>query len=1055
MSDPTPSLGSELESLVGQVIEEFQQRAARGEQPAVEDYARRHPPIAEVLRQVLPTVRLLQEPAAGAAPPRPPSDLEGYEILREVGRGGMGVVYEARHLRLNRVVALKMVLAGRHARPEDLLRFLAEAEAVARLQHPNIVQVFETGHHNGLPYFTLEFVAGGSLSARLNGTPLRPSDAAPLLETLARAVHHAHQKGVIHRDLKPANVLLAAGGVASAGQDGSAKPQAVPKITDFGLAKRVEGGASLTRAGAILGTPGYMAPEQARGGTREVGPHTDTWALGAILYECLTGRPPFQGPAPADTLLQVIHDEPVPPRRLQPGVPRDLETICLKCLQKEPARRYATAEALADDLQRFQAGEPIRARPVGPLGRGWRWCRRNPAVAALTTLTALVFVAGFVLVAVQGRRAQRNFTAAEAERRRADGERDRAEEEKQVAEAVRGFLEHGLLLQADPGTQADTLRVWGGGLTPTDDPTVKGLLDRAAAELAPDRIEAKFPRQPRVQAEVLRTVGYAYLGVGEYRQAIDHLARARDQMSGVLGVDHPYTLTTSHNLAVAHLLAGHTAEAVTLLEEVRDARRIGLGPDDPNTLTTLDNLAVAYREAGEGARAIALLEEVRAAREARVGPMHPSTLPTLDHLGAAYQRAGRTGEAIALLEQVRDAREDTPGRDHPSTLTTLHNLAVAYREAGRAADAIALFEEVRDARLEKLGLLHRDTLLTLIELALAYGKGPSVKTVRLLEEVRGACELAPPLPEFSEHLVALNRVGSRSGSPEKKPEALPLLERTRDACVSRLGPDHPQTLLTMNSLALACWAGKLDRSVPLFEETLRLREAALGPNHPDTLVTMVNLGVNYRAVGKQAEGVVLLEEALARARKGPGPRPVARAGKDPGPRGLAHTEFRSIALVLAETYDRSALYARSEPLYQEVIEKHRKTYGPAQPPEVADQLNLARNLLRQRKGRDAERILTQVVAMFQQTPLPSSGWRAFEAKALLGRALLDQEKYDEAEALLRAGYQGLKVRRAQVPLHERVRLREALDWLIELAESREDKEAAEKWRKEREAAYPR
>jgi serine/threonine-protein kinase len=258
----------------------------------------------------------------------------GYEILGELGRGGMGVVFQARRLKLNRVVALKMVLAGGHAGPDDLARFLAEAEAVAALQHPHIVQLHDFGEHNGLPFFTLEFVPGGSLADKLRGTPLQPKEAARVVEQLAQAVQYAHGKGIVHRDLKPANVLLAEGGT--------------PKVTDFGLAKRVEVGSGLTATGAILGTPSYMAPEQAGGHGKRVGPAADVYALGAILYECLTGRPPFRAATAFDTVLQVLSAEPVPPGRLLPGLPRDLETVCLKCLHKERNKRYASAAELAE-----------------------------------------------------------------------------------------------------------------------------------------------------------------------------------------------------------------------------------------------------------------------------------------------------------------------------------------------------------------------------------------------------------------------------------------------------------------------------------------------------------------------------------------------------------------------------------------------------------------------------------------------------------------------------------------------------------------------------------
>jgi WD40 repeat protein len=346
----------------------------------------------------------------------------GYEILSTLGRGGMGVVYQARQTKLNRLVALKMILAGGHAGEADLARFATEAEAIARLQHPNIVQVYEVGAHEGRPFFSLEFCAGGSLDRKLGGTPLPPVEAARLVETLARAMHAAHQANVIHRDLKPANVLLL--------EDGT------PKITDFGLAKKLDE-VGQTQSGAIMGTPSYMAPEQAGGPSKQMGPAVDVYALGAILYECLTGRPPFKAATALDTLMQVVADEPVPPTQLQSKTPKDLETICLKCLQKEPTKRYASSAALADDLGRFRAGEPIRARPVGRLERVVKWVRRNPAVAGLTAAVLLVLVAGTLvstLFAVDARW-QANETARE--KRQAEDNLTRAEEKEREAVAAR------------------------------------------------------------------------------------------------------------------------------------------------------------------------------------------------------------------------------------------------------------------------------------------------------------------------------------------------------------------------------------------------------------------------------------------------------------------------------------------------------------------------------------------------------------------------------------------------------------------------------------------
>jgi eukaryotic-like serine/threonine-protein kinase len=300
-------------------------------------------------------------PTLAATPPvRPAEEVEGlqvagYELLGVLGRGGMGVVYKARQVALNRTVALKMVLAGSHAAAEDRVRFRTEAEAVALLQHPNIVQIYEIGEHDGRPFFSLEYCAGGSLAGKLDGTPLPSRQAAQLIETLARTMHAAHEQGVVHRDLKPANVLLT--------KDGT------PKITDFGLAKQLGSAKGQTQTGAIMGTPSYMAPEQAAGKTKDVGPPADIYALGAILYELLTGRPPFKAETPMETVMQTLENEPVPPSLLNPKLDRDLETICLKCLEKDPAHRYPSAADLADDLDRYGQGESISARSFNVLER--------------------------------------------------------------------------------------------------------------------------------------------------------------------------------------------------------------------------------------------------------------------------------------------------------------------------------------------------------------------------------------------------------------------------------------------------------------------------------------------------------------------------------------------------------------------------------------------------------------------------------------------------------------------------------------------------------------
>ncbi|MGE3805132.1 MAG: protein kinase [Gemmataceae bacterium] len=389
-----PELSENREGILDLVLREVTLREEAGEHPEVDEYARRFPDLADELRQQFAVRAALREQSSAEGPTEAPSRavtgegpiarvrIDGYEILKEIGRGGMGVVYKARQLKLNRMVAIKMVLAGVHAGAEGLARFKTEAEAAAQLQHPNIVQIYEISEQDGHPFFTLEFVEGQTLEEKYGGKPMEARQSALLVETLARAMQAAHERGIIHRDLKPANILIA--------------PDGTPKITDFGLAKRLDSNVANTRTGDIMGTPSYMAPEQAAGRTKEIGPATDIYALGAILYDLLTGRPPFQGASLLDTLEQVRNQEPVPPRRFQIRLPTDLETIVLKCLEKEPEKRYASAGALADDLQKFMIGEPIAARPISKLERGWRWCKRNPALASASGLAMLAAVAALI-----------------------------------------------------------------------------------------------------------------------------------------------------------------------------------------------------------------------------------------------------------------------------------------------------------------------------------------------------------------------------------------------------------------------------------------------------------------------------------------------------------------------------------------------------------------------------------------------------------------------------------------------------------------------------------
>jgi formylglycine-generating enzyme required for sulfatase activity/tRNA A-37 threonylcarbamoyl transferase component Bud32 len=511
--------------------------------------------------------------ATAAAGPLPA--LPGYEVLEVLGRGGQSVVYKARQRALDRLVALKMIVSSAPAEAEERARFRREAEAVAQLVHPHIVQIYDVGEHAGQPYLALEYVPGGTLAQKLAGVPLAGREAARLLETLARAVHWAHQRGIVHRDLKPGNVRVTADGAL--------------KIADFGLAKRLEADASLTHTGYVMGTPSYMAPEQASGKSKEVGPAADVYALGVILYEMLTGRPPFLGVTAWDIIPQVLQADPVPPRRLQPGVLSDLETICLKCLHKEPQKRYDSALDLAEDLRCFQAGQPIKARPVGLPERLLKWVKRRPAVASLTAAVAVLVLAGLVTSQVLAAWAFRERNRAEErleEASRADRRRVQAQVEQlgtAAPEAVPGLLaalkeERQAVLPRLRELWADLRgprqrRMRAGLALADDDLTVRKAL-------AGWMIEVEDPREVLLMREVLRPYG-ANMAQGLWQKVSDPKVRtaARFRALVALAAFDPANgrWRKAAPTAVEHLLKANPRFLGLWMQALRPARGRLLG----------------------------------------------------------------------------------------------------------------------------------------------------------------------------------------------------------------------------------------------------------------------------------------------------------------------------------------------------------------------------------------------------------------------------------------------------------------------------------------------
>jgi serine/threonine-protein kinase len=590
--------------------------------------------------------------------------IAGYTILGVLGRGGMGLVYRAHHLALDRTVALKVILGGEHAGGEQRARFLTEAQAAAHLLHPNVIQIYEIGQTEGLPYFSLEYVDGGSLEQRVNRQPQNPQWSAALVETIARAMDAAHRRSIIHRDLKPSNVLLT--------QEG------VPKITDFGLAKRLETDSGQTRTGSIMGTPTYMAPEQAWGRNTEVGPRSDIYSIGAILYTLLTGRPPFQGTSPLETLEQVRTQEPVSPSRLQPKLHRDLETICLKCLQKEPPKRYETAEALADDLRRFLNGDTILARPVSAPERLWRLARRNKRVAFLTAsvlflLVAVAVIATTYAAILSGKNEALRVASEKEQAAHAKSTRLQLEAEASVKQAFqqnRSALEAwrtlGRLtiedLKAIPAAQHLRQRFL--------DEVLQGLRNTA------DGMEPLYQVYRRVEnaqmadfamAGVHKMLGDELLDLGQMKDAREHYRRM-DAIAEQAAASAPGNLDLEYQLANSRsvlgdfnlMVIGDAKAALSNLEDALKLRRhrLEVEPDNDDAklrvANALGQLAMCHQRMGEVGAAKALFQEELEVRES-LSEQAKGAFETRRELSGLYDQLGR----LSLeLGNVPDGRKN-------------------------------------------------------------------------------------------------------------------------------------------------------------------------------------------------------------------------------------------------------------------------------------------------------------------------------------------------------------------------------------------------------------
>ena len=571
------------------------------------------------------------------------------------------------------------------ATPMEHLRFRIEAEAVAALQHPNIVQLFEVGEVGNTPYLVLEYVDGPTLAERIGEKPLSLSDAVEVVRNLAQAVDYAHRRGVVHRDLKPGNVLITA--------------DDTPKVSDFGLAKRLadEPGVSLagggTASGAVFGTPAYMAPEQASGRTRDVGPPTDVYSLGAILYELTTGRTPFKAASVLELLEQVRSVEPVPPRRRCPKISRDLETVCLKCLEKDPARRYASAEALANELRRVQNGEPIQARPVAWWEVAVKWMRRKPAIASLTIGLAAVVFLSLVGLTILYIHAESQRKIASDERNDAIEARTRAEQSESLTKAINRFF-------LDDVVGASRPKGFGLG---------KDVKLREALDAAAPKIGKTLADKPAAEAGVSDALGRAYVALGLYDAALPLLQRAVTLREQVLGVDHVDTLSSRLALARRVFESGQVREAERMQRDCFEAARLVHGNIHPITLEAQVNLVTTLRLMRNLPEAKSLCENAVELSEAALGSDHSTTREAKFYLALMAIAQGDNVKAEALLRRLWEDHERLEGPDHAQTLVVEGRLAETLQLLGRFEEAEAVFRRTLDAQRRIMGAEHPGT----------------------------------------------------------------------------------------------------------------------------------------------------------------------------------------------------------------------------------------------------------------------------------------------------------------------------------------------------------